>query len=159
MIGTDLAAASRSGPEKDIRAVPIDSITSTLRYFAALEWVYYMVIWLTKISILCLYLRLFPDYDFRRLVKIGLVVCSIAGASFLGASVFQCLPVSFNWTFWDGEHSGRCGNIVIQGWVGMIVNIIADIAVLMLPLPVIWRLNLALEKRFSIIAMFSVGLL
>lgn len=118
-----------------------------------------MVIWLTKISILLLYLRLFPNEEFRRLAKVGLVICTVAGMSFLCASIFQCFPVSFNWTFWDGEHTGKCTNIVVQGWAGMIINIVADIAVLILPLPTIWNLNLVLEKRLNTMAMFGVGLL
>lgn len=156
---TDTNAASDSSLKKDIRTVPINKITLTLQYFSILEWIYYMVIWLTKISILLLYLRLFPNDDFRRVVKIGLFVCCVAGLSFLSASIFQCFPVSMNWNFWDGEHTGRCTNIVVQGWAGMIINICADVVVLMLPLPTIWNLNLVLEKRLNTMAMFGVGLL
>lgn len=150
---------SYSGLGKDTWTVPFDGITETLRLFTALEKVYIPAVWITKISILLLYLRLFPDYIMRRNIKIGLALCSAAVFCLFWACVFKCWPVSFSWTYWDGEHVGNCSSMLAQGWANSSLDMFADIAVLLLPLPTIWKLRLSLEKKLSILSMFSVGLL
>lgn len=130
-------------------------------YFSILTYIYILLAWSTKISILLLYLRLFPDHTFRRVVKVTVVLCCITGISFCVACIFRCHPIDFAWTFWDNEHKGRCSDILIsaQGWPHVSVNIFADLVVLVLPLPTLLKLNLATEKKLSVIAMFSVGIL
>lgn len=130
-----------------------------MKIFAILTYFYILVSWLTKVSILLLYLRLFPDHIFRIITKIGLVFCSMAGTAFFFACIFQCAPVSLIWTFWDGEHKGKCMDWAGQGWAHVSINVFADVAILVLPLPTIWKLNLPLEKKLGVLAMFSVGLL
>lgn len=130
-------------------------------YFSILTYIYILLTWLTKISILLLYLRLFPDQTFRKIVKTIIVLCCISATSFFVACILRCFPVDYAWKFWDHEHEGRCTDILLsaQGWPHVSVNIFADLVVLFLPLSTIWRLNLPLEKKLSVMAMFSVGLL
>ena len=130
-----------------------------MKNFAILTYFYILVAWLTKISILLLYLRLFPDHIFRLIAKIALVFCCLAGFAFFWACLLQCAPISLIWTFWDGEHKGKCASWAAQGWAHVVANIFADTFILLLPLPTIWKLNLPLEKKLGVMAMFSVGLL
>lgn len=155
------AIVSYTGLGRDTWTVPFHDITLTLKYFQILTLFYILAGSFTKVSILLLYLRLFPDQLFRRVSAVGVVVCSFAGFAFFWACLFQCWPVSTTWTFWDGEpqHRGKCSNKWAQGWAHVFYTIVADFAVLFLPLPTIWKLNLALEKKLGIMAMFSVGLL
>lgn len=141
--------------------MPFSNITLTLKYFYILTYIYICITWLTKISILLLYLRLFPDVTFRNIVKFMIGFCCAAWVSFLVACILRCHPVSFAWTFWDGEHQGHCPHILVsaQGWPHVAVNISADLVVLLLPLPTILKLNLALEKKLSVMFMFSTGIL
>lgn len=150
---------SESGLGRDVWTLPFDNVTLTMLRFSILTYIYILVGWLTKVSILLLYLRLFPDHTFRILVKIGLVFCSLAGFSFFWACLLQCSPISLSWTFWDGEHKGKCANWAGQGWANVFITIFADVAVLLLPLPTICKLNMQMEKKLGVMAMFSVGLL
>lgn len=52
---------------------------------------------------------------------------------------------------------GKCSNVPTQGWAHVCINIIADFVILLLPLRTIWKLNLELNKKFGVMAMFSVG--
>lgn len=150
-----------NGLGKDVWTVAFDTITLNLKYTSILLYFYIMFVWLTKISILFLYLRLFPDPKFRYIVKITIILCCMAAISFLVGSTMRCRPIEFSWTFWDNEHVGRCTNILYsaQGWPHLAVNVIADLCVLLLPLPTLWKLNLAWEKKLGVMSMFSVGAL
>lgn len=153
-----LSMLSYSGLGKDVWMLPFDNITETLKLFTVLEKVYTPTTWFTKISILFLYLRLFPDHVLRRMIKIGLGLCAASLVCLELACIFKCWPIGYSWTFWDGEHHGKCTSMSGQGWANASVNMFADIAVLILPLPTIWRLKLPTEKKLGITAMFSVGL-
>lgn len=150
---------SYSGLGRDTWTITFDNITLTLEYFQVLTLSYILAGSFTKVSILLLYLRLFPDQLFRRVAWAGVGLCSFIGFAFFWTCLFQCWPISTIWTFWDGEHLGRCSDRKAQGWAYLYVTIISDFAVLLLPLPTIWKLKLPMEKKLGIIAMFSVGLL
>jgi len=149
---------SYKGLGRDVWTLPYHNITETLKYFTVLEKVYIPTTWFTKISILFLYLRLFPDHALRRWIKVGLVLCSVSLFCLELACIFKCWPISYSWHYWDGEHEGKCTSMSGQGWANAGINMFADLAVLILPLPTIWKLNLTTEKKLSIMAMFSVGL-
>lgn len=73
--------------------------------------------------------------------------------------IFQCDPISGAWRFWDGEFEAKCISINVLGWSAAAINIALDVAVIVLPLPELFRLSLSLRKRLQIIAMFAVGFL
>ena len=154
-----LVMLSYSGLGQDVWTLPFHQITETLKIFTALEKLYIPTVWITKISILLLYLRLFPDTTMRLHVKICMAFCAASLFSLFWACVFKCWPISLSWNYWDGEHKGFCTSMAGQGWANSGLNMFADIVVLLLPLPTIWKLKLNAEKKYSIMAMFSVGLL
>lgn len=150
---------SYSGLGRDVWTLPFSNITKTLKLFTALEKVYIPTVWITKISILFLYLQLFPGQTLRRQIKVGLCFCAATAICLELACIFKCWPISFSWNYWDGEHQGKCSSMAAQGWANSGLNMFGDIVVLVLPLPTIWKLKLPTEKKLGIIAMFSVGLL
>jgi len=61
----------------------------------------------TKMSIVLFYLRIFPSTvstTFRKIcwILVGLFIAM--PTAFALATAFQCNPVSFSWTGWDGQH-------------------------------------------------------
>ena len=83
-----------------------------------------------------------------------LVVCW--GIATLFSSVFQCRPVKAAWLpFLAGA---RCFSI--RAWlIGTNVpNIVIDFFILVLPIPLVWGLNLSVPRRASLNAVFLVGL-
>lgn len=114
---------------------------------------------LLKISILCFYLRIFPEKRFRQMVFVAMALCLGYGIAFLGASIWQCTPISGAWTAWDGTFTGHCNNINLQGWTSAVFNIMLDIIVLALPLPQLWAMQMTTNKKVSIMLMFCVGFL
>jgi hypothetical protein len=110
-----------------------------------------------KIAILWFLLSIFPDKQFRRYVYITMGLCVAYCVAFLFATIFQCTPITYSWTQWDGMHSGKCNNIHLQGWLSAIVNIVLDTAVMVLPLRQLSRLVMNWKKKVAVMSMFLVG--
>lgn len=141
----------------DMWNVPTDGITSILYLYYWDEMIYVTSLSLTKISILCFYLKVFPGQTFRYVVYalIFANACYIITFDFLLA--FQCNPIAGAWLSWDGEFQAKCISINILGWTAAAINILLDLAVIALPLPELFRLSMSLRKKVQIIMMFAVG--
>lgn len=87
------------GLGKDTWTVPFDKIIESLRIYAAAEKMYILVVWITKLSILLLYLRLFPDDTVRRNIKIVFVVYAAALFCLFFADLFKCWPISYEYVY------------------------------------------------------------
>lgn len=84
----------------------------------------------------------------------GLVVGFFVSCSL--AAIFGCQPVSY---FWNQDQPGRCIDEFMFFKVNGIVNLILDIVVLLLPLPMLWRLQMHVKKKIALSVIFSLGLL
>lgn len=79
--------------------------------------------------------------------------------TFVLITIFQCTPIDGAWLRWDGTHSYTCNNENAQSWAAAILNMILDIVTMVLPLPELYRLNLSVRKKISVMAMFCLGIL
>lgn len=145
------------GLGKDIWTVPFENITAILKIYYFDEDLYLTCLPLVKISVLFFYLRIFPQDWFRYACFATMAACAGYGIAFLLVSVFQCRPLQFAWNHWDGEHAGNCNDINAQGWTSAAINVILDIVVLALPMPVIAKLELNKRKKGLVLLMFSTG--
>ncbi|GAB1732553.1 hypothetical protein NU195Hw_g5600t1 [Hortaea werneckii] len=145
------------GLGKDIWKIPFENITGILKVYYFDEDLYLTALPIVKISMLCFYLRIFPNRWFKISCWVTMAACFCYGVAFLLVSVFQCRPLSYAWHHWDGEHSGTCNNINAQGWTSAAFNVILDVIVIALPLPLLAKLQLNKRKKFLVILMFSVG--
>ncbi|KAI9036628.1 uncharacterized protein KD926_001641 [Aspergillus affinis] len=114
-----------------------------------------------KMSLLWFFLRL----DQRRWMNwsVFFVMFIVVGLSFASAigSIVSCTPPS---KFWDvtGEKPGHCMSPGPQQdfyEVNGILNIVTDILIWLLPIPMLWRLHISLRKKAAIFGVFSVGIL
>ena len=116
----------------------------------------------TKVSILLLYLRIFPRtvsnaFRITCWIFIGIVVSAFFGIVF--AFIFSCRPISGNWMAWDGEHPATCTNAFAQSMSVASINVALDLTIFLLPIPKVWALNMSVKKRIGVILTFTVGLL
>lgn len=85
-------------------------------------------------------------------VAISLVAFWIGSFS---AVLFSCHPIHI---FWDEFiPPDKCTNFwnVLWGIAGP--NIATDIVLLILPLPILWKLQMRLSKKIAIMSMFAIG--
>ncbi|KAJ9355727.1 hypothetical protein DTO280E4_6405 [Paecilomyces variotii] len=150
-------AMSHLGFGKDIWTLPFNNITKIIQYTWLTEIFYMAAMGFTKITILCLYLKVFPSKPFRTTCFVTIGVCIIFALVFSLGTVFHCWPVSYGWTEWSGETQGYCINFNAFAWAHAIVNIILDLFVIFLPIPQLLRLALGTRRKVHVILMFSVG--
>lgn len=69
--------------------------------------------------------------------------------------IFQCKPIKY---FWDKSITrGTCINLIAFGQANSISNFLIDVSILVLPLPIIWKLRLPLRRKFEVMGIFLFG--
>lgn len=108
-----------------------------------------------KLSILSLYTVLFPRQNFRYICY-GIMTISIAySISVLVETFVLCKPVEYNWN--KSIPGGECKSQNQAYLAAGITNLIIDSSIVILPMPMLFGLQMSLPKKFSIVAMFSLG--
>lgn len=148
-----------NGIGRDIWTLDFAQISKFGMYFFITENLYFLYMSLVKLSLLCFFLRIFPDEIARRLLRGTVVFVFIYGLVFVFVGTFACSPVNFFWTRWDREHTGRCLDVdsIILAHAG--IGIFLDLWMLAIPLWQIKGLNLHWKKKLGVIAMFCLGTL
>ncbi|CZT53512.1 related to integral membrane protein PTH11 [Rhynchosporium secalis] len=147
------------GLGKDIWSVPPANITHILYIFYISEILYLGSSVMIRVSVLCLYLRIFSQGLSRRITHVATVGNLLYGTAFITAAIFQCIPVHAAWTRWDGTVPAKCVNANAVGWTSAAINIILDAVTVMLPLPQLTRLVMSWEQKIHILIMFCLGFL
>ena len=124
-----------------------------------LEIIYGVIILITKTSILLLYSRILISQ--RKsvtylLIKVLLIVMALYYTAITLVKIFECTPRT---KIWERKTPGRCINIAAVLYVTAVFNICSDIAIIVLPLHVIWHLQMPVRRRIGVSAAFLVALL
>lgn len=127
--------------------------TKTMQAFWASLIAYYMSLGLTKSSILLQYHRVFPTRKFQVACwcVFAVVVCYTIWTVF--GSIFACVPVQAFWT----KERARCIDQFAMWFTNAAINITTDFAIIILPMPVIRRLQLGRRQKSALIGIFGVG--
>jgi hypothetical protein len=137
-------------------AVPISNQVMIAKFLVVAEILYvFNLVW-TKLSILLMYYRIFHFPYFKRWAYIigAFVVVWVICITFL--FIFICVPVQ---KLWYPDLPGRCINQV-GTWIANAVSTIAtDLAILVLPMPQVWKLQLRLSEKIALTVAFSLGFL
>lgn len=107
-----------------------------------------------KTTFLLQYYRVFARPMVRNVIIAAGVVIGGWSTSQIFLAIFACTPVS---AFWTGE--GTCIDNLPAWYVNAAGNIITDLIVLILPLPVIKNLNLASHQKIILLGVFCLGFL
>lgn len=111
-----------------------------------------------KLSILLFYCRLFPKQStskrWRNCVYAMAVffICYFISATTV--VIFQCRPISFTWM---RKGNGKCINGLPFIYFSQSLQVLTDILILTLPIPVIWRLRLPRSKKIGVLGIFLLG--
>jgi hypothetical protein len=139
---------------------PITSLTpyqleGFLKSLYALIINYYAVLGLFKISILVQYVRLFK----RSLQRVCYVMMVIVGAHSIASmfvQAFFCSPVQY---FWDRTIPGGTCLDGTAVWLAIgLIHIVTDVIIYILPLRVLWQLQLPRRQKMALSGIFAVGL-
>ncbi|KAK7740514.1 hypothetical protein SLS53_005357 [Cytospora paraplurivora] len=108
-------------------------------------------------SLLFFYLKIFPNKTVRILLWATVAFNAAWGATFVLLTAFNCRPISYAWTQWDGEHTGTCLSTNAIGWSNAAISIAEDIWMLAIPLSQLKSLQLHWKKKVGVAIMFGTG--
>lgn len=74
---------------------------------------------------------------------------------FIQAFAF-CRPVSYNW---NKSLHGTCHDPAVAYLLAGITNLVLDVIIVYIPMPLLWRLQMSTTKKLGISAMFSLGVM
>jgi hypothetical protein len=117
-------------------------------------------VWVTsclKLSLLFFYIRIFHSTNLQKWIYTAIAIQAAFVVSFTFVIVFQCIPVSYAWQYWDREHRGKCINTNAASWSLAGITIALDIIVLLLPVRDLWILKMSRTKKGYIMFMFGLG--
>ena len=115
-----------------------------------------------KLSILLQYLRIFrPTRQGNLFLYLGVHACIwiIFLFYFLDImfEVVMCVPREKIWN--PLMTTGHCFDDSAAYRATGIFNVLSDFAILILPIPSVWRLKIPLRKKIGLVSVFSAGLL
>ncbi|KAL8646453.1 MAG: hypothetical protein Q9226_006849 [Calogaya cf. arnoldii] len=119
--------------------------------------IYIAGVMFAKLSILVLYYRIFGvDKKFRYTCIALMIIVAGYGFSCCMAKIFRCLPVAATW---DSSYKGpkRCVDLIATEFVIGWFSIFTDLAILLLPFPMLWKLRLPRWKKFALSVIFMFG--
>ncbi|QSZ36882.1 hypothetical protein DSL72_006765 [Monilinia vaccinii-corymbosi] len=122
----------------------------------AFTFLYNPCLMATKNSMLIFYLRLSKDTQsfLRRASYITLAVVNFNAIVLTFLNVFQCNPIN---AAWREDIHGSCLSILTLYLASAPVNIITDLAILVLPIPVLTGMILPQKQKAILVLTFSLG--
>ncbi|KAL9023510.1 MAG: hypothetical protein Q9180_008206, partial [Flavoplaca navasiana] len=135
---------------------PPERIRNFLIYTYANELVYASIVTCIKTSVLCLYLRIFGvNKKFAIVVKCFIVAAVVWGIAVLLTTIFQCNPVRGAWDI--SVPRNQCFNLRTWLIATNVPNIVIDFGIICLPLPLVWKLKLSIERKIGLTGVFLLG--
>ncbi|RSL38151.1 hypothetical protein CEP53_015127 [Fusarium sp. AF-6] len=151
-------AQTRYGLGLPLRLRPQKDLVTYTRINYAGRPFYQLGISFFKIALLISYLRLLNGTDhsrYRAVVWFTIVAVFLSHFACTLVLIFACKPVAKSWNpYMDG--SCLAPGPSFTGYA--VVTIVADIVVAVLPVPVLWKLEIRLSKKLGLIGIFGLGI-
>ncbi len=132
-----------------------ETLVTWAKFLVVNPLVYLPAVTLPKLAMLAIYLRVFTHRPDR-------IACYVLGAvltaSWLANTIvgfIDCIPLAY---LWDKTiPGGRC--IDTNSWFiwASLVNIITDVAMLLLPLPSVWQMHTSTNVKIGLTVTFATG--
>ena len=147
-LGSNDTDPSYTYTSQDAFELKLSYITSVL---------YFTIAGSTKLGILLMYRRLFFVSDSFRLqlyVSSALVIGWWIGCTV--ANLTDCIPLEWSWN--NGPEQPRhCFNYNIFWMASGACEVLLDVIILIIPVSVVLRLQLSIQKKVSVLCVFLVG--
>ena len=109
-----------------------------------------------KISIIIFLRRVFGARPIvRRCLDVIAVFVGLWAVAALLTNIFQCWPVSY---YYDKDQDGHCMKGQVDFFMTMgSCSLVADVLILVVPLPSIWMLQVKLRQKIAVTFILSLG--
>lgn len=132
-----------------------EPITILMKLSIPLELSWALSLSCTKISILLLYINVFPVSWVVRIVWATIVLIVAWTVGTILTDFLMCRPFAYRW-----DHTipgGSCGNQAISFTVTGVINLVTNVIVLVIPMPLLYKLQIARYKKTMLIFIFGLA--
>lgn len=145
-VGRHFQALEQDDPERTV---------VYFKYLLAVSFCYFFGVAIPKLAILALYLRLFTLKLYRRIVYVVAFIVAVTGIVCPIMSLNLCHPFAYNWN--RTSIVGTCvDEQAFYRW-GSLPNIITDVAILCIPMPIVWKLHTSKKMKVGLTIAFFTG--
>ncbi|KAK0742072.1 hypothetical protein B0T21DRAFT_408918 [Apiosordaria backusii] len=148
-------AMVRHGFGKHSDVLPKPDLFAALQIWFFGQITHKIALHLTKVSLLLLYVRIFSHVRAFKLTAMSLIIFIILymiSSTIVG--ICQCIPVA---SAWDLNIPGKCLNLYIIWNMNGIVSLATDVAILILPFPLVFGLHIPLSQKVMLMPVFGLG--
>ena len=147
--------------EAALALTDLEKLVISGKFFLVVSLLYLAAVVFPKLALLAIYLRIFVQPRFR---KACYILATLLIANWVGntvAALLMCKPLQY---LWDQtitrDHTltgGHCFHINVWVRWASLINIVTDVAMLVLPLPVIWKLHTSRSVKIGLTITFATG--
>jgi len=140
-------------------AIPVSELGKLLHWQFYHSLIVMFGISLIKISIACFLLRLVTGKVYKIFLYGMTVFLTLFTLACAGTLIFACIPVRASWDLALAP-TAKCYSKQTFTNIGLfnsIVNIVTDVTFAVLPVPIVWNLQINRRTRTSLIAILSLG--
>ncbi|KAL4870530.1 hypothetical protein BDV12DRAFT_55516 [Aspergillus spectabilis] len=157
-------ATEKYGWNRHIWDIPLEWLPTVSKLNLSFQLLFSLSCSITKLSLLWFCKRLliignkgvYSRYNVAMIV--GMVVVGISSALFILFSLFHCRPIHAYWDL-EPQYPHHCLNDGAIVFSASTINIFTDVLVTILPMPLIWKLQLPVRQRLAVIAIFGLGIM
>ncbi|KAF1831501.1 hypothetical protein BDW02DRAFT_454480, partial [Decorospora gaudefroyi] len=127
-----------------------------IQYSSGITWTIATVT--CKMAVLWMYIHIFPPSRARIAIWITMGCSAAFAVTFIPIFMTACNPPSAAWALDPMVMIAHCHPIQRQEFASVSVNMALDLAVVLIPLPVVWKLQMPTVKKLQVSFLFSLGL-
>jgi len=148
------------GPSAALHQYIGDLIKATKYYYLA-ELFYIITAALLRVSVALLLLRIASTRPMRITIYAVMGLMVAFSTAFLFIAISQCSPVQFYWD-WVPDTPGTCSSQKIladTGYAHSAISFVADWTLALIPIWLLWNVQISRRRKFGIAVLLSFGLL
>jgi hypothetical protein len=131
-------------------------LETQLKLLIANQTTYAVALGLVKCSILLSLIRIFHVFrTFRIIAYLAMTFCICWALQTILIAFLICRPISYNWD--QVNQTGKCGDLTAAYVSIGIVDVISDLIIFVLPLPLIGKLKMRRSSKLATMGLFALG--
>ncbi|KAH6956796.1 hypothetical protein DER45DRAFT_595518 [Fusarium avenaceum] len=135
--------------------IPIETVNIYIKDVYLSACIYVLCGSFAKLALLIFYLRLSPQRWFKWAVWTAITIICIYTVILFCLVLFACKPMAMNWDITVTD--GVCINQTKTYIATAAVNIISDLFLFVLPLPMVFQLQLPAKQKIGLMGIFTIG--
>jgi hypothetical protein len=103
------------------------------------------------------YRRIFgPQTRIRHVVHAAIIFIIIAYTALFFISLLSCMPLERRFNQFI---EGHCLPTGVTAYLSGAINVLTDAFVVLLPMPIIWKMNMHTARKFRAMTVFGIGIM